>query len=150
MKTSVPEQVSQVVCSNICPPSHIKLTMSSSNSSNFESYLTPSTSLAAHTDNVTDDDDSDSKNSQSYKERRREAHTAAEQKRRDAIKKGYDSLQELVPHCNQTDQSGHKVSKAVVLQKSIEFIQHLANQKKKQESELSSLRKEVGGVRGVC
>ena len=146
MKTSVPEQVSKVVCSKICPPSHIKSTMSSSNSSNFESYLTPSTSLAAHTDNVTDDDDSDSKNSQSYKERRREAHTAAEQKRRDAIKKGYDSLQELVPHCNQTDQSGHKVSKAVVLQKSIEFIQHLANQKKKQESELSSLRKEVGGV----
>ena len=76
---------------------------------------------------------------------RREAHTAAEQKRRDAIKKGYDSLQELVPQCQQTDQSGHKVSKAVVLQKSIDFIQHLANQKKKQESELSSLRKEVGG-----
>ena len=36
------------------------------------------------------------------------------------------------------------MSKAVVLQKSIDFIQHLANQKKKQESELSSLRKEVG------
>ena len=116
-------------------------------SSNYDSYLTPSTSLGAlggQTDNVTDDDDSDSKNSQSYKERRREAHTAAEQKRRDAIKKGYDSLQELVPQCQQTDQSGHKVSKAVVLQKSIDFIQHLANQKKKQESELSSLRKEVG------
>merc|ERR1719411_2096517 len=94
-------------------------------------------------DNDTDGDDSDSKNSQSYKERRREAHTAAEQKRRDAIKKGYDSLQELVPHCQQTDASGHKVSKAVVLQKSIDFIQHLANQKKKQETELSSLRKEV-------
>lgn len=111
-------------------------------SSNFDSYLTPSTSLGALA-GQSDDDDSDSKNSQSYKERRREAHTAAEQKRRDAIKKGYDSLQELVPQCQQTDQSGHKVSKAVVLQKSIDFIQHLANQKKKQESELSSLRKEV-------
>ena len=117
--------------------------MSSSNSSNLDSYLTPSTSLGAQPEPGTDDDDSDSKNSQSYKERRREAHTAAEQKRRDAIKKGYDSLQELVPQCNQTDQSGHKVSKAVVLQKSIEFIQHLDNQKKKRESELSSLRKEV-------
>ena len=62
-------------------------------SSNYDTYLTPSTSLGAQADNVTDDDDSDSKNSQSYKERRREAHTAAEQKRRDAIKKGYDSLQ---------------------------------------------------------
>lgn len=92
----------------------------------------------------TDDDcDSDSKQSQSYRERRREAHTAAEQKRRDAIKKGYDSLQELVPTCLQTDSSGHKVSKAVVLQKSIDFIQHLSVQKKKQESELTSLRKEV-------
>jgi len=92
----------------------------------------------------TDDDcDSDSKQSQTYRERRREAHTAAEQKRRDAIKKGYDTLQELVPTCTQTDASGHKVSKAVVLQKSIDFIQHLSKQKKGQENDLTSLRKEV-------
>jgi len=88
----------------------------------------PSTSLGllqhGGQDLGTDDDDSDSKNSQSYKERRREAHTAAEQKRRDAIKKGYDSLQELVPTCQQPDASGHKVSKAVVLQKSIGETQH--------------------------
>jgi MAX-like protein X len=45
----------------------------------------------------------------SYKERRREAHTQAEQKRRDAIKKGYDHLQELVPTCQQSDASGYKV-----------------------------------------
>jgi len=115
----------------------------------YQSLQTPSTSFAMgssatqQTDNATDDDDSDSKNSQSYKERRREAHTAAEQKRRDAIKKGYDSLQELVPTCQQTDASGHKVSKAVVLQKSIDYIQYLAVQKKKQEADLNSLRKEV-------
>lgn len=54
-----------------------------------------------------DNEDEDCKNSSlSYKERRREAHTQAEQKRRDAIKKGYDSLQELVPTCQQTDASG--------------------------------------------
>lgn len=46
---------------------------------------------------VEDDDDSGgegtAKNtSLSYKERRREAHTQAEQKRRDAIKRGYDTL----------------------------------------------------------
>ena len=35
------------------------------------------------------------------------------------------------------------MSKAVVLQKSIEFIQYLGSQKKKQEAQLSSLRKEV-------
>jgi len=118
-----------------------------SNFDPYQSLQTPSTSLSlassTATHNATDDDDSDSKNSQTYKERRREAHTAAEQKRRDAIKKGYDSLQELVPTCQQTDASGHKVSKAVVLQKSIDYIQYLAVQKKKQETDLNSLRKEV-------
>lgn len=75
-----------------------------------------------------DDDDSDNKNSPlSYKERRREAHTQAEQKRRDAIKKGYDTLQELVPTCQQTDNSGYKLSKAIVLQKSIDYIQVHSN-----------------------
>lgn len=54
-----------------------------------------------------EEDEPDSKCSPvSYKERRREAHTQAEQKRRDAIKKGYDSLQELVPTCQQNDISG--------------------------------------------
>lgn len=58
---------------------------------------------------IDDDDDIESKSSpMSYKERRREAHTQAEQKRRDAIKKGYDTLQELVPTCQQTDVSGTK------------------------------------------
>lgn len=71
-----------------------------------------------------DDEDSDGKSSMSYKERRREAHTQAEQKRRDAIKKGYDSLQDLVPMCQQTDSlSGYKLSKATILQKSIDYIQ---------------------------
>lgn len=56
---------------------------------------------------IDDEDDLESKSSPlSYKERRREAHTQAEQKRRDAIKKGYDTLQELVPTCQQTDVSG--------------------------------------------
>lgn len=91
-----------------------------------------------------EDDDSDNQNSTiSYKERRREAHTQAEQKRRDAIKKGYDSLQDLVPTCQHTDASGYKLSKATVLQKSIDYIQFLLQQKKKQEDERNSLRKEV-------
>lgn len=50
----------------------------------------------------------------SYKERRREAHTQAEQKRRDAIKRGYDTLQDLVPTCQQNETSGYKLSKATV------------------------------------
>ena len=90
-----------------------------------------------------EDEDSDNKNSTvSYKERRREAHTQAEQKRRDAIKRGYDTLQDLVPNCHQTDPSGYKLSKAVVLQKSIDYIIFLQEQKKKQEMERNGLRKE--------
>ncbi len=74
---------------------------------------------------VDDDDDSDSKSSSSnFKDRKREAHTQAEQKRRDSIKRGYDALQELVPTCAQLDSvSGYKLSKAIVLQRSIDYIQ---------------------------
>ncbi|XP_017771549.1 PREDICTED: max-like protein X isoform X2 [Nicrophorus vespilloides] len=95
------------------------------------------------TQNSEDEEELEAKCSISYKERRREAHTQAEQKRRDAIKKGYDMLQELVPTCQQSDVSGYKLSKATVLQKSIDYIQYLQQQKKKQEDERNALRKEV-------
>lgn len=92
-----------------------------------------------------DDDDSgdNRKKSQSYTDRRREAHTQAEQKRRDAIKKGYDTLQDLVPTCQQNDASGYKLSKATVLQKSIDYIQYLHMHRTKQDEEKISLQKEV-------
>lgn len=79
-----------------------------------------------------------------YKERRREAHTQAEQKRRDAIKKGYEDLQYMVPTCQQQDSiSSYKLSKATILQRSIEYIQTLQKSKVRQENELKTLRKEV-------
>lgn len=79
-----------------------------------------------------------------YKERRREAHTAAEQKRRDAIKQGYGDLQYMVPACQQQDSiSSYKLSKATILQRSIEYIQTLQKSKIKRENELKTLRKEV-------
>ncbi|CAB1341731.1 unnamed protein product, partial [Coregonus sp. 'balchen'] len=78
----------------------------------------------------TDDEDSDYRHEttykESYKDRRRQAHTQAEQKRRDAIKKGYDDLQSIVPTCQQQS----------------EFA-FLHKEKKKQEEEMSMLRKEV-------
>ena len=75
-----------------------------------------------------EDEDSDGRgqSQMSYKERRREAHTQAEQKRRDAIKKGYEYLQDLIPGINEdgaSSASNAKASKAVVLQKAIEHIQ---------------------------
>lgn len=65
-----------------------------------------------------DDDDSDTRSTVNYRERRREAHTHAEQKRRDAIKRGYEDLQEIVPSCQQQDSMGaSKLSKATILQR---------------------------------
>jgi len=96
--------------------------------------------------------------SSSYKERRREAHTQAEQKRRDAIKRGYDYLQDLIPPAGDGEAAGggggaaaggaaggagQKVSKAAVLQRSIDYIQQVQTQKDKQEEELDQLKKEV-------
>ncbi|XP_018426356.1 PREDICTED: max-like protein X isoform X2 [Nanorana parkeri] len=96
----------------------------------------------------TDDEDSDYRQESikdAYKDRRRRAHTQAEQKRRDAIKKGYDDLQTIVPTCQSQDCSigSQKLSKAVVLQKTIDYIQFLHKEKKKHEEEVSTLRKEV-------
>ncbi|XP_055983061.1 max-like protein X isoform X1 [Sorex fumeus] len=96
----------------------------------------------------TDDEDSDyhqESYKESYNDRRRRAHTQAEQKRRDAIKRGYDDLQTIVPTCQQQDFSigSQKLSKAIVLQKTIDYIQFLHKEKKKQEEEVSTLRKDV-------
>ncbi|XP_064256251.1 max-like protein X isoform X1 [Passer domesticus] len=96
----------------------------------------------------TDDEDSDyhqESSKESYKDQRRRAHTQAEQKRRDAIKKGYNDLQAIVPTCEQQDFSisSQKLSKAIVLQKTIDYIQFLHKEKKKQEEEVSTLRKDV-------
>ncbi|XP_077993442.1 max-like protein X [Glandiceps talaboti] len=93
---------------------------------------------------LTDDDDDDTTNVRNYRDKRRSAHTAAEQKRRDAIKKGYEDLQNIVPTCQQADTVGsQKLSKAAILQRSIDYIKFLGQQKKKQEDDLSALRKEV-------
>jgi hypothetical protein len=53
-----------------------------------------------------------------YKERekRRDAHTAAQEKRRNGIIKCYDHLQELVLTCQKTDASGYKLRKVTKLQ----------------------------------
>jgi len=101
-----------------------------------------------------EDEDSDGRgqSQMSYKERRREAHTQAEQKRRDAIKKGYEYLQDLVPNINDDGSpasSNAKASKAVVLQKAIEHIQQIESQKKQQEEDVNGLRKELASLKVI-
>lgn len=135
-------------------PSDIKIDSSPTGNQRFTFSRTNSTgsipaggctSSASSAHNTDDEEDSDpNRTSVSYKERRREAHTVAEQKRRDAIKKGYEELMTIVPTCHQQDSiSSQKMSKATVLQKSIDYMQFLGQQKKKQEEDLDSLRKEV-------
>jgi len=111
----------------------------------------PLSVTAASMNSEDEDSDGRGQSALSYKERRREAHTQAEQKRRDAIKKGYEYLQDLVPNLNEdgspsTSGSAAKASKAVVLQKAIEHIQQVEGQKKKQEDDVNSLRKELASL----
>lgn len=96
--------------------------------------------------NITDDEDSDASHlhiAHSFKDKRREAHTQAEQKRRDSIKKGYEELQELLPKSNSNAAETGKLSKASILQRSIDYVAFLQSGKNKQEDELLSLQKEV-------
>lgn len=132
-------------------PNEMKIEASPTGGKRFTFSRTSSTGSApgctssASSAHNTDDEDSDSGKAMTYKDRRREAHTVAEQKRRDAIKKGYDELQGIVPSCQQPDNSlgAQKMSKATILQKSIDYLQYLNQKKKEQEDELDSLRKEV-------
>ena len=53
-----------------------------------------------------------------------------------------------MPTCQQNDSaSGYKLSKALILQKSIDYIGYLNLQKKKQEEESAALQKEVAALR---
>lgn len=134
-------------------------------------YTRPTFQLAPTTA-TSDDDDSDSttksvqNTSRLHRQKRREAHTHAEQKRRDAIRRGYDLLQELVPGCqtvptpassSPTDSptaassnaattppvSGVRMSKAAILQRAIEYTERLVKERRQLGQQLESLRREL-------
>uniref|UniRef100_A0A182T858 BHLH domain-containing protein n=1 Tax=Anopheles maculatus TaxID=74869 RepID=A0A182T858_9DIPT len=149
MEPSSPPEKDRTMYSRCSSAGSIHTPTSSAHNSGKRPKAPAKSILCSHLLCSSDEEDSgDNKSStMSYKERRREAHTQAEQKRRDAIKKGYDSLQELVPTCQQTDASGYKLSKASVLQKSIDYIGYLLQSKKKLEEERASLQKEVMALR---
>jgi MAX-like protein X len=105
-------------------------------------YVGKGTMLEADA-NDDDDDDYNGESKTDRKQARRMAHTVAEQKRRDQIKRGYDELQAVVPTCHEQGPAAQKVSKAVVLHKAIEYITYLQQQNSHMEDELAQLRKEV-------
>jgi MAX-like protein X len=75
-----------------------------------------------------------------YKEIRRQSHISAEQKRRGTIKQGFDQLQSLV--IDPSSYPSGKVSKAAVLEKTVEFIEHAHREREQRERQMQALRKE--------
>eukprot|EP01135_Chromosphaera_perkinsii_P004254 Nk52_evm6s273 gene=Nk52_evmTU6s273 len=82
------------------------------------------------------------KNSEDYKKQRREAHILAEKKRRNNIKNGLDDLQQILPNC-QKKFAAQTFSKATILQKAIDYIQHLTRTRSSSEENLYALRREA-------
>eukprot|EP00126_Sphaerothecum_destruens_P013160 Sdes_comp22518_c0_seq1m20960 len=76
---------------------------------------------------------------------RRSAHIAAEQKRRNNIKTGFDELQHMIPSCKKGASS--KQSKATVLKQAIDYIGHLIKEKCSLVGEVQKLRNEVSALR---
>ncbi|XP_066936425.1 max-like protein X [Clytia hemisphaerica] len=83
---------------------------------------------------------------------KRNAHTAAEQKRRDAIKNALVNLQQLVPGCNSCEMSHGmitKTSKAQVLQKAIEYVTYLSNDRDRKNEEINEMEKKLVALKIV-
>ena len=147
-----------MICYPLAPLDHSFMAMFSSSSNTFgrthssgsiDAVLSPGSSTQ-NTDNsvTTEEDDSDHKSTLNYKEKRRINHTQAEQRRRNAIKKGYEDLQRLVPTCQQQDSvSSYKLSKATILQRSIDYIGSLSKETKISEGDLESSKKKVMALR---
>ncbi|EDV27650.1 uncharacterized protein TRIADDRAFT_53573 [Trichoplax adhaerens] len=93
-----------------------------------------------HGDDLNDDDEQDV---QDPLERKRTAHSIAEQKRRDAIKKGFEDLQTLLPTLRNSSNAGQKHSKAIILQRAVEYLQYLTEDRRKLHEQLDQFRKEV-------
>ncbi|KAL5967150.1 Max-like protein X [Taenia solium] len=76
--------------------------------------------------------------------RRRKLHTEAEQRRRDAIKRGFDSLLELIPPAKTGPTNSHfRMSKATVLNRSISMILKASKIQTQKRLEIETLRKKV-------
>lgn len=77
-------------------------------------------------------------------EKRRMSHTAAEQKRRNAIKTGFEMLTNCVPSCQQTDPIiSMRITRATTLEQTIDYIHELEKEKDRHEQDLDSLKKEI-------
>ncbi|EDO39391.1 predicted protein, partial [Nematostella vectensis] len=74
-------------------------------------------------------------------EHRRMSHISAEQKRRCNIKMGFDQLASMVPTL--ASQKSSKVSKATVLQKTVDYTTRLQQERQSMADEEARLKKEI-------
>ncbi|KAL7669516.1 hypothetical protein ACOME3_010169 [Neoechinorhynchus agilis] len=82
--------------------------------------------------------------------KRKERHTAAEQKRRDAIKRGFELLASAVPTCQPDDPIiCNRITKANILHKSIAYLGSLREEKNKLTTELLLLKKDIACCEGL-
>eukprot|EP00124_Ichthyophonus_hoferi_P000182 Ihof_evm19s6 gene=Ihof_evmTU19s6 len=75
-------------------------------------------------------------------EAKRTAHILAEQKRRNNIRMGFEELQRTIPSL-QAKAPNQKISKAMILQRSIEHVQMLEMQRQQLSEEATHLRNEI-------
>ncbi|KAI8981781.1 hypothetical protein BDF20DRAFT_912029 [Mycotypha africana] len=68
-------------------------------------------------------------------------HIASEKKRRQNIRLGFDQLIDIVPTLNQ---EGNNRSEALILQKSVDHIRHLINEKNDLKSQIKDLENILG------
>lgn len=76
-----------------------------------------------------------------FKEIRRQSHISAEQKRRGSIKHGFSQLQSMV--VNLASYPSGKVSKATILEKTIEHIQHVHIEREEREKQIESFKRQI-------
>lgn len=76
-----------------------------------------------------------------YQELRRQSHITAEQRRRGSIKNGFDHLQSLV--INPSQFPSGKISKATILEKTIDHIHQQHNERDAREKRVNRLKEEL-------
>ncbi|CAH8524806.1 unnamed protein product [Schistosoma curassoni] len=118
---------------------------------NAESSLSHNTGVKTLYESDLEDENYSSVESYGIRERRRKLHTEAEQRRRNAIKRGFEGLLELVhPMKNESPSPSVRMSKSSILHKAIYMIERLGRQKHQKLSEVESLEKEVKALRILC
>ncbi|KAI9099238.1 Myc-type, basic helix-loop-helix domain-containing protein, partial [Phlyctochytrium arcticum] len=68
-------------------------------------------------------------------EEKRANHIESEKKRRHNIRTGFDQLVEIVPTLNQCHRS-----EAIILQKAVDYVRFLLNQRRELEGRIAGLR----------